>query len=89
MFYIYGIITTLWTYLTPIMYDISMISEKLQMFFKLNPLYQYISFIRQIILYHQMPSASSFIACGVSAIIVLIIGLFVFKKNQDKFIYYV
>ena len=89
MFYIYGIITTLWTYLTPIMYDISMISEKLQMFFKLNPLYQYISFIRQIILYHQMPSASSFIACGASAIIVLIIGLFVFKKNQDKFIYYV
>ena len=28
MFYIYGVIITLWTYLTPIMYDISIIPEK-------------------------------------------------------------
>lgn len=89
MFYIYGIVITLWTYLTPIMYDINMISEKLQIFFKLNPLYHYINFIRQIILYHKMPSALSFIVCGVSALVFLVIGLFVFKKNQDKFIYYV
>lgn len=89
MFYIYGIITTLWTYLTPIMYDISIISEQLQIIFKLNPLYHYISFIRQIILYHQIPSVLSFAICGLSALVVLMIGLVVFKKNQDKFIYYV
>lgn len=89
MFYIYGIVITLWTYLTPIMYDISMISESLQIIFKLNPLYHYISFIRQIILYHQMPSGLSFAICGLSALVVLVIGLVVFKKNQDKFIYYV
>lgn len=89
MFYIYGIVLTLWTYLTPIMYDISIISEKLQAFFKLNPLYHYINFIREIILYHRMPSLFSFIVCGVSALVVLLIGIVVFKKNQDKFIYYV
>ena len=89
MFYIYGIVLTLWTYLTPIMYDISIISESIQRFFKLNPLYQYINFIRQIILYHQMPTPRNFLVCGASALIVLIIGLIVFKKNQDKFIYYV
>lgn len=89
MFYIYGIVITLWTYLTPIMYDISMISEKLQVFFKLNPLYHYITFIREIILYHRMPSGLSFAICGISALVVLVIGLIVFKKNQDKFIYYV
>ncbi len=89
MFYIYGIVITLWTYLTPIMYDISIISEKLQALFELNPLYHYINFIRQIILYHQMPTGLSFVICGVSAIVVLFIGLIVFKKNQDKFIYYV
>lgn len=89
MFYIYGIVLTLWTYLTPIMYDISLISEKLQIFFKLNPLYQYIHFIREIILYHRLPSGLSFVACGISALVFLIIGLIVFKKNQDKFIYYV
>ena len=89
MFYIYGIVLTLWTYLTPIMYDISLISPKLQAFFKLNPMYHYINFIRMIILYHELPTAFTFAVCGVSAIIVLIIGLIAFKKNQDKFIYYV
>ncbi len=89
MFYIYGIVVTLWTYLTPIMYDISIISEKLQIIFKLNPLYYYITFIREIILYHRMPSGLSFIICGISSLLFLAIGLIVFKKNQDKFIYYV
>ena len=89
MFYIYGILLTLWTYLTPIMYDISIISEKIQFFFKLNPLYQYINFIRQIILYNQMPDLKSFLICGGSSMFFLVIGLIVFKKNQDKFIYYV
>ncbi len=89
IFYIYGIVLTLWTYLTPIMYDISIISPKLQIILKCNPMYHYINFIRRIILYHEMPSGFTFAVCGLSALIVLAIGLFVFKKKQDKFIYYV
>ena len=89
MFYIYGIVLTLWTYLTPIMYDISLISPKLQFFFKLNPMYHYINFIRRIILYNEMPTLFTFAVCGISALVILIIGLIAFKKNQDKFIYYV
>lgn len=89
MFYIYGIVLTLWTYLTPIMYDISIISEKFQFIFKLNPLYHYIAFIRDIILYHRLPSGLSFAICGISALVFLVIGIIVFRKNQDEFIYYV
>ena len=89
IFYIYGIITMLWTYLTPIMYDISLISQNLQPIFKLNPMYHYISFARKIILYAELPSFFTFFICAFSSIIVLIFGIIVFKKNQDKFIYYV
>lgn len=89
MFYIYGIVITMWIYLTPIMYDIKMIDAKFQPFFKLNPLYHYINFARDIILKNQIPSLMSFIACGVSALIILIIGIIVFRKNQDNFIYYI
>ncbi len=89
MFYIYGIVITLWTYLTPIMYDISLISPKLQVFFKLNPMYHYINFIRRVILYNEMPSLLTFGMCALSSLVVLAIGLILFKKNQDKFIYYV
>ena len=89
MFYIYGIIITTWTYLTPIMYDISLISAKLQPILKLNPLYHYINFAREIILYNRIPQPISWIVCLVSSMLVLLIGIIVFKKNQDKFIYYV
>lgn len=88
MFYIYGIIITVWTYFTPIMYDISMISAKIQFLFKLNPLYQYINFARTIILENRCPSLMSFIICLGSSLVIFIIGLVTFRKNQDKFIYY-
>lgn len=88
MFYIYGIFLTILTYFTPIMYDISIIDPMLQNVLKLNPLYHYISFARSIILFNQMPNVNSFLICGGSSLLMLIIGMIVFKKNQDKFIYY-
>ena len=89
LFYIYGIITMTWTYLTPIMYDISVISSSLQPILKLNPMYHYINFARTIILYHNVPSPFTFAVCFGSALFVLLIGVIVFRKTQDKFIYYV
>lgn len=88
MLYIYGIVITILTYFTPIMYDISILDSWIQHVLKLNPLYHYITFARTIILYDQVPSLRSFLICGLSCVVVLIAGIVVFKKNQDKFIYY-
>lgn len=90
MFYIYGIVTTIWNYLTPIMYDINIISNPtLQLTMKINPMYQFINFARTIILYHNCPTLGQFMGCLISSIVVFIIGCILFKKKQDKFIYYV
>ncbi len=89
MFYIYGIVLTLWTYLTPIMYDIKMIDPSYQFIFKLNPMYQFINFARAIVLDNRVPEPIYFVYCLVAALVPLAIGVFVFRKNQDKFIYYV
>lgn len=89
MFYIYGIVMQILSYMTPIMYDINMLDPRLQILLKLNPLYHIITFARTIILYHSMPSVLSFAICGGSAFVTAIIGVIVFRKNQDKFIYYV
>lgn len=89
MFYIYGIITTIWIYLTPIMYDIKMIDPSFAFFLKFNPMYQFINFARTIILYGNCPTVGQFAGCLVSSIVIFLIGIVVFRKNQDKFIYYV
>jgi len=89
MFYIYGIIVMMWTYLTPIMYDMKMIAENLQPWLKLNPMYHYINFVREIVLYGQSPQPFTWAVCLISSVIVLLVGVIVFRKTQDKFIYYV
>lgn len=89
MFYIYGILLTIWNYFTPVFYDLSIIPVNLQPLFKLNPLYQYITFVRTILLEARIPNLESFIWCGASALLVCLIGCFVFKSKQDKFIYYI
>jgi ABC-2 type transport system permease protein len=88
-FYIYGVLLTMWTYLTPIFYDISMLDNWMQRLMQFNPLYQFINFARTIILFEKIPSAYNFVMSGLFAIIFLLIGIIIFKKNQDKFIYYV
>ena len=89
MLYIYGIIIQLWTYLTPLFYDLSIIDNPIILaLLKLNPMYQYVTFARAIMLYHETPAPELWFGCAVSAILVLVIGTVVFRKNQDKFVYY-
>lgn len=90
LFYIYGIILTIWTYLTPIMYDLTMIgSARLIALMKLNPMYRYIDFARTIMLFHRTPSPSQFLFCGGSALAALFAGAAFFRARQDSFIYYI
>lgn len=89
MFYIYGIILTIWNYVTPVFYDISIIPEMLQPLFKLNPLYIFITGARSIILFGTPPTIVELLSMLFVALLMLTVGSIVFKKNQDKFIYYV
>lgn len=89
MFYIYGIILTIWNYVTPVFYDISIIPATLQPLFKLNPLYIFITGARSIILYGNPPTIMELLSMLFVALLMLTVGSVVFKKNQDKFIYYV
>ena len=89
VFYIYGIILTIWNYFTPIFYSIEIIPKNLQFVFEFNPIFQFLEATRTIVLYGQCPTALNLILCAAYALIALFVGCLVFKKNQDKFIYYI
>ena len=89
MFYIYGIVLTLWNYLTPVFYSIEILPENLKTIFKYNPLYQFLTSARSIVVYGQRPSFTTLGILGLIGVGMLAIGSYVFKKKQDKFIYYV
>lgn len=89
VFYIYGIVLTIWNYVTPVFYSLEILPPTLQTIFKLNPLYQYLNSAREIVLFGNCPSITNLTLIGGISLVTLLIGSLVFKKNQDKFIYYV
>lgn len=89
IYYIYGVVIMFMMYLTPIMYDIKMLDSWMVPILKLNPMYNFINFSRMIIIYRQIPSLSSWAACFISGFVILVFGVILFRRKQNKFIYYV
>ena len=88
--YIYGAVTTAWLYMTPIFYPIDSLSLEMQWIIKhLNPMYFYIGQFRDVMYYGRMPGKLIVIAGCVTSILMLMIGIISFLKNQDKFILYI
>ena len=54
-----------------------------------NPMYYYVTFFRSVMLNGTVPDPV-FILTGFGlAVLMLLIGLFVFKRKQDKFVLYI
>lgn len=86
--FLWGIVSTLWQYLTPTFYPVDIIPEAWLPIYKLNPMYQFITFLRSILLEGMAPAAELYVGCFVSAFAMFGIGFWVFRRNQDKFVMY-
>lgn len=87
--YIWGIMLTILNYFTPIFYSISILPIWLQNILKLNPLYVYINSLREIVLFGNRPTVLYLLTGLAIGLITMIIGMFIFRKKQDKFVYYI
>lgn len=86
--FLWNVLSTLWMYLTPIFYPVDIIPAQFLTVYKMNPMYQFITFMRTILIDGQAPTPGNYLGCIISAAVVLILGRYVFKKNEDKFILY-
>ncbi len=87
--HLYGIILSALQFVTPIFYPIEILPENIKSIVEYNPIYQAIHMLRQLILLNEVPSISQHINLSVITVLVLLLGLFVFYKKQDRFILYV
>lgn len=88
--YIYSVFTLALTYLTPIFYpvDADFLPKLAMRIIKINPLYYYLTFFRQVVMYGTLPSVGLWIGCIVSCVLALVVGFTVFRKLQKNFILY-
>ena len=87
--YLYGVLLTALNYLTPIFYPVGMLPEWLQKMMVLNPLYDFITMFRKVMIYGQWPASSDFLICTIFSVLAVVLGIFVFKKTERNFILYI
>lgn len=86
--FLWGVLTMIWMYITPIFYPESILPDNVAWVLGVNPLYYFVSFARSCIIDGVSPEPMMYVQCALFALVTLLIGAFVFKKSQDKFILY-
>lgn len=64
-------------------------SPSMQKLFLLNPIYCYIKYFRVVVLDGNIPSMLFHFLCAAYALVTVIIGGWIYKKYNHKFLYYV
>lgn len=72
-------------YATPILYEATLFPESIRFILYLNPMTQVVEAYRNIFLYHQLPNLEGFVYFVVISIIILGIGLLIFRKLEKGF----
>lgn len=85
MLHLYTVLLSAWTYLTPIFYPINVVPDYVKNIIYLNPMYYFVEAFRDVVLYSKVPDLYTNITCLSIAIFSIVLGLYVFYRNQHKF----
>lgn len=86
--YLYGVMTLLLMYLTPIFYPVEFLPEFMIPIIGFNPIYHFVDYFRDIALRGIVPGLWPNIVCIGFALAALCGGSLVFMKQQEKYILY-
>ncbi len=87
--HLWSVVTTAWMYATPVFYPLSLLPEYLQQAMVANPMYQFVTYFRDIMMNGVCPTLETNLICFAMATVTFIVGLVVFRKTQNKFILFV
>ena len=91
--HLWGVVILAWSDVTPLFWPVSMIAQVPYAFMRVimlaNPMYNYVTFMRMILLNGQPPELITVAMCAIWAVIALVLGWAVFHKLERKFILYI
>lgn len=87
--YLYDVFTLLLMYMSAIFYRIDGFSPKIQRIFLCNPVYTYIHYFRVVVLDGRIPSPQFHLLCAFYALAMVLFGVWIYKKYNEQFLYYV
>lgn len=87
--HLYSIVLMLVMYMTPIFYPKEIIPQKYMPIIELNPLFEVVGMFRNVLMYGNLPTLESHFICLIHGLLYFIVGLFIFYKKQDRFIFHI
>lgn len=85
----YGVFILAWTYFTPIFYPVDILPPIALSLMKFNPMYHFVGYFRDLVLYGMFPGMETNLYCIVFAVVTLAMGLIAFYRKQDNFVLYI
>ncbi len=83
--HILGIVTMAWMYLTPIIYSIDTVPERIRPWMYINPMTSVILSYRDILYWKQLPDFNTLLITVIYAAAFMVAGYFIFQRLQRKF----
>lgn len=84
--HLYSVFVTAIMYLTPVIYPMSILPDWLTIIVKANPLTNYLTMFRDVMMNNTIFDVKSLVLGIIEAILALAFGLYIFYRNQDTFI---
>ena len=84
--YLASVVGMAWQFLTPVMYDVSMVPDNFLWVFHINPMTSVIVAYRDILYYAKVPELSTLVSAVCVGIAVLVIGWIAFDRLQRRFV---
>ena len=83
--HILGILSMVWMFMTPIMYDINIVPQRLLPIFRLNPMTNVVVAYRDILYSGGVPELGTLGLAAAMGVVFLLVGLVVFGKLKRRF----
>lgn len=87
--YLWRVFLQLLMYASAIFYSIDSFPAKMQTLFFCNPIYCHIAYFRAIVIGGMVPSLATHLMLAAFAVVSIAVGVFIYKRNNTKFLYYV
>ena len=82
--HLYSVILTLWMYASALFYPVDSLGSTMRAIVEMNPVYVYISFARECVMYGTCPDVRKWIQMIVWGVAMFGIGYFIYRKNENS-----
>ena len=89
MDYLWRVFLQLLMYGSAIFYMVDKMPPNLQMVFAVNPVYRHIAYVREVVLDGVIPTLATHLTLAGFALAAFLIGAFMYKRYNTRFLYYV